>query len=102
MVRLPSELKNEDSLRPGKPSTLKTPFPATATSSSASAGTMVAEAAASTAVAAGAAGTPDPEGFAHEAATICATPMLLQFRRALMLSWRTKFGGKRKISDDKP
>ena len=33
----------------------------------------------------------------HAAATICATPMLLQLRRALVLSWRTKFGGKRRI-----
>jgi hypothetical protein len=33
----------------------------------------------------------------HAAATICATPMLLQLRRALVLSWRTKFGGKRRM-----
>jgi len=38
----------------------------------------------------------------HEAATLCATPMLLQFRRAFVLSWRTKFGGKRKISEERP
>lgn len=31
------------------------------------------------------------------AATICATPMLLQLRRALVLSWRTKLGGKRRM-----
>lgn len=58
--------------------------------------------AASTAVAAGAAGTPEAELFDQEAATICATPMLLQFLRALMLSWRTKFGGNLKIREDMP
>ena len=38
----------------------------------------------------------------HEAATICATPMLLQFLLALLLSWRTKFGGNLRIKDDMP
>lgn len=41
--------------------------------------------------------------FDHEAATIWATPMLLQLRRALVLSWRTKLGGNRRMSaDEKP
>lgn len=43
----------------------------------------------------------DDELFDHEAATICATPMLLQLRRALLLSWRTKLGGNRRIGAEK-
>lgn len=45
---------------------------------------------------------PEPTPFDHEAATICATPMLLQFLLAFVLSWRTKFGGNLKIRDDRP
>ena len=40
------------------------------------------------------------ELFDHEAATTCATPMLLQFRRAFVLDCRTKFEGKRKIKEE--
>lgn len=53
-------------------------------------------------MAAEAAEAAEEPGFAQEAATICATPMLLQLRRFLTLSWRTKLGGKRKMREDRP
>uniref|UniRef100_A0A2C9V243 Uncharacterized protein n=1 Tax=Manihot esculenta TaxID=3983 RepID=A0A2C9V243_MANES len=52
--------------------------------------------------AAAAEGIPVAELSDHEAATTCATSMLLQFRRDLVLSWRTKLGGNFKIRDDIP
>lgn len=56
---------------------------------------------ASTAAAVG--GGTEAEGFVdHEAATTCATPILLQFLRDFVLSWRTKFGGNLKIRDERP
>ena len=105
-MRLPSELKNEGfesffnpiSLAPSAATTSSsTPFSAT-TGGAAAAG---AEAAAETDDAAAAAdGKPEEGLLDHLAATICATPMLLQFLRALMLSWRTKLGGNLRIIED--
>ena len=106
-MRLPSELKNEGfesffnpiSLAPSAATTSSsTPFSATTGGVTAAAG---AEAAAETDDAAAAADCKPEEGLLdHLAATICATPMLLQFLRALMLSWRTKLGGNLRIIED--
>lgn len=111
IATLPSELKNESYSQEGEPlsftlSLLQRASSAAGTTSllpvSNSTGAVVAAAAAaSTALPAGV----QPEEawlFDQEAATTWATPMLLQFLLALMLSWRTKLGGNLKISEDKP
>jgi len=110
---LPSELKNDlyskSLLKSSNCTTLTfllsllsipaTSFPAKVAAGSAAG---IAEAAAAAAAAAAAEGAPAAELLDHEAATICATPMLLQFLRALVLSWRTKLGGNLRIREDMP
>lgn len=110
-MRLRSELKIEG-LEVGKPSrsiftpsfTLRsTPCSTNATPSLVVGSTDGSVAAGAEAAAAAAAAAEGEAGLLdHDAATICATPMLLQFLRDLVLSWRTKLGGKRKINEDRP
>ena len=99
---LPSELKNEEYFKSsnctlGLP--LTTGTSSLAINSTGSAAEIVVAAAAEDD---NEAFTPEAELLDHEAATIWATPMLLQLRRALVLSWRTKLGGNFNIKDDRP
>lgn len=93
---LPSAFKKEGLWRFSKPLNCKISLEPKSTSSSWEIGT---ETAASTAAAAA-----EDWGWLldQEAATIWATPMLLQFLLALLLSCLTKFGGNLRIKDEIP
>lgn len=108
-MRLPSELKNEASFFKSarafictlfNPSTTAISSPVVISTGAAGAGT--AEAAADPEAAAAEVEEPEAALLDQEAATICATPILLQFLLAFVLSWRTKLGGNLKIIDDTP